>query len=343
MYLGFMWKSLILNLFIGIFIISITIGCKKNTNEPDVFIIDTSIAINDTVWANNDTFPSITSVLIQPNAVDSFRNNDDFTVRMMDGSTVKFPIGGCLNSGQNPSPLPPQTLIRSEISIIRSKGDLIKCGISTLGNNNSLMEASAIVNINMFNKKGNKELLWDVNNPFKIIDIKLISNKVDTSAKFYYYQSGSNTLKDSNWIASPNTGIPPLNPPRVMYNQSSYAILSNRIGWFGLMKPINQTLSKIKLAAYLPLNFTNKNTIVYAVFDNSKSVVRLKSDARGKTFSTPNIPANSNVTIVSLSLIGNEFYLGTKKSTATTNNSPLKVLPTKKTLQEIVLFLDSLK
>lgn len=339
---GSMWKSLLLNLFIGVCIISMTIGCKKNMNEPDVFIVDTSIAINDTVWANNDTFPSITSVLIQPNAVDSFSNDEDTIVKLKDGSIVSFPSSGSINPGQNPSPLPPKTIIRSEISIIRTKGDLIKCGISTLGVNNSLMDVSAIVNINLFNKKNNKELLWNVNNPRKNIAIKLNSSKIDSSANYYYYQYGSSTLKDSNWIASPNTGLPPLNPPRVTYNQGSYAILSNRIGWFGLMKPVNQSIAKTKLAAYLPLNFTNKNTIVYAVFDNSKSVVRLKSNARGKTFSIPNIPTNSNVTIVSLSLIGNEFYLGIKKSIVSANNSPVSVLPIKKTMQEIALYLNSL-
>jgi hypothetical protein len=94
--------------------------------------------------------------------------------------------------------------------------------------------------------------------------------------------------------------------------------------------------------AILPPNFTNKNTLVFTVFDNSRTVLYMKSDFASRSFMTGNIPIGTKLTLVSISLIGHDYYLGTKPINDVGTMINYSFTPEKKTLAQILNFINSL-
>ena len=66
--------------------------------------------------------------------------------------------------------------------------------------------------------------------------------------------------------------------------------------------------------------------LVYAVFDNYKTVIRLKANPLGKSYGIAGIPVNAKVTIVSISKIKGIYYLGNSAVTVS-DSKPFTVIP----------------
>ncbi|MDB5193673.1 MAG: hypothetical protein JWQ96_3236 [Segetibacter sp.] len=121
-----------------------------------------------------------------------------------------------------------------------------------------------------------------------------------------------------------------------------YEILSTRLNWISC-QTYNDTVQnqRTRMDVILPVNYTNNNTRVYAVFKNEKTVVQLYGDIASRTFFTINLPLNKNIKLVSLSKIGEDFYLGAKEETII-HNSIIHLKPEKKTKEQIADFLEQL-
>ena len=100
---------------------------------------------------------------------------------------------------------------------------------------------------------------------------------------------------------------------------------------------------KAELASY----FTNSNTIAYTVFRDFRSVVGMYGDVNSRKFSTGLLPVGKQVTVVVISKQGNDFFIGSQNvTTATSASNPgeqtVAVTPVKKSLAEIISFLNTL-
>ena len=323
----------------------ITIGLliqACNKPSPDVFVPST--VQSDTTWANADSTPSqILTPPPQPPVIDSFAINDDGeTLTKGDSLSFNFPQGGCLASNQPNSTLKSSTNVRANITILKSIGDFIKNSVATVTKNNQLLIAGNFINIKLSNK-GNP-VYWNPNVP---IQVKIKDTNPITATNFVIYQPIPGG-KDSLWVAPPINNNSP-RPIQIYTNPASgktpkstgYTITSNNIGWFGNAFFCDSSVPKTVINVWLPLNFTNKNTTVFAAFNSQKTVLKFKANPQGKSYSVMNVPLNTKLTIISISKLNGTSYLGTYTITATSSN-PISLNPVVKTMQQINQYLNSL-
>ena len=300
----------------------------------------------DTSWVSTDSIPPVTTVLDKPAIVDSFNSNSDESgITSGDSLSVNFPAGGCMTAPNNPASTIKNTdKVSVAVLLLNSKGDIIRHRLSTESNSNPLI-FGAYVNIRLFYK--GQQIFW--NGALPPVQVKVRDYNILKGLNYYFYQPlpvSSTNVRDSAWlpVTNPiigNVSVYSETENRVVKN--SYLIRTSRLGWFGCDSLLsgNTYTQKTRLNVILPINYTNKNTIVYAVFDKIKSVVRLNSNTVGKTFGTANIPTQASITLVSISNINGVYYLGTK-SIVTADSTPISIKPVQKDLTEIDHFLKTL-
>ncbi|MFP5042019.1 hypothetical protein [Parasediminibacterium sp. JCM 36343] len=339
-------KLLFVNIFLLLGLVLAMQSCKKAA-VSDVFVSDTTNVLNDTVWIKNDSAisPIVASSLNEPVVVDSFNCTEDGTISFGDSISASFPKAGCMVSNTPGSTIKTPLKVRAEIVVLRTKGDLIRFGIPTVSNN-ALLEAGVYVNIRLRNNK--KDVYWNsavapilikikASSPSQ--EMKYFSSPFATSSAFYY------------WVSNPMGGIgrnsvSPFKDSVLGSNakKTGYIINTTQIGWFGCSTTLDNSpaTQQTRLNVSLPLNFTNKNTVVYASFDNKKTVIRLASNPYGRSYYSPTtVPKNTKLTILTISKIGSEYYLGTNV-TQVTSNVPISVVPEKKTLDFVINYLNKL-
>lgn len=126
-------------------------------------------------------------------------------------------------------------------------------------------------------------------------------------------------------------------------NVSGYEIKSNKFRWISAQRPVPlSTPDRKKVTVYFPPNFTNKTTNVYAVMANQKIVVRLNFDYNSRSFSTDKLPTNSKFRLVSISKIGNDFYMSESNVNDLTAAIVIKLDPKKIVKEKLQAYLDEL-
>ena len=140
---------------------------------------------------------------------------------------------------------------------------------------------------------------------------------------------------DTNWIKTwstqTNTGI-----------KKGYELEAKNLRWISAHRALDISPSKTNIYAILPPNFTNKNTIVYAVFDHNRTVIDMHADYDSRSFTTGNIPLKTKLLLVSISKFGPDLYLGTKLVNDVGTVVNYSFSPEKKSLAQIITFLNSL-
>lgn len=321
-------------------------ACNKQT--PDVFV--PNIVQADTTWTSVD---SITPISLTPPAsptiIDSLTVQDDDhqSINEGDSITVNFPQGGFFSSNQPNSPIKASAKIKAELIVIKSKGDLIKRGISTIAKNGQILSIGDLINVRL-TTKGNPVFWSQLATPIQIF---IKDSKPSSSMRFITLQPTSGGPRDSAWGIPPPPSIPnSIQNTVISYpnpiggnlpKAPGYIYSSNNIGWFGSAIFIDSTLPKTILNVFLPLTYTNKNTNIFAVFDNQKTVLLLKPNPKGKSYSVPNVPINSRITLISISKLNGDSYLGISSIVANSSN-PTSIVPNKKTMQEINQYLNGL-
>ncbi len=304
-------------------------SCKK-TSEGD-FVPNPPVQQADTTWLVNDSVPPVTAELDKPVATDSFNCNgsdDGNKISISDSVSVVFPSGGCMTTPNKPSTTitSKSAKIRANILVLTSKGDIVRHRVPTTSNG-ILLNFGAYVNIKLTYK--GSPVYWN-SALQKQIQVKVrTKDRYPTIPMQYFMYQPDSTGKDTLWLPQLNHG--PVAPTYVGNGSSGgsnngYLITSNKIGWFGCANFLNSNPNKTRLNAFLPINFTNKNTVVYAVFNETKTIVRLKANPQGKSYGVAGIPVDSKVTLVSISKIDGLYYLGTSTTSATSSN-PITITP----------------
>ena len=296
--------------------------------------------VDDTTWAAVDTIPKITDSLDETLVVDSFNCASDRAnanvISIGDSISLYFPVGGCIATANDASTtIKKSTKIKTEIRILATKGDLVRFHASSVSNN-SLLVIGDFINIKL-SYKGN-EVFW---NPFsQPIQVRIKAANTNRAMSYFSFQPVSTTsnTKDSTW--SPNLGSSGYG---YVTTRNGYQIFTNITRMFGCASYLdkNNSLPKTRLNAFLPLRYTNQNTLVYAVFNTYKTVVRLKSNPSGKSYGIAGIPVNAKVTIVSISKIKGTYYLGYSSVTAT-DSEPFTVIPNQIDVDSLNAYLKSL-
>ena len=318
-----------------------------NKQATDVFV--PNVIQLDTTWTNVDSTPVATlTPPATPSIIDSLSVGDDNHQSISEGDSIllNFPQGGFLSSTQPNSSIKSSSKIKVDITVIKTKGELIRRGMSTVSKNKQILAIADLIGLKL-SYKGNPAF-W--NQPLQPIQVHIKDLKPNSSVRFIVPQPPvQGSPKDSIWGNSSSSPGSFFNTVSVYNNPASggnpkttgYLYTTNNIGWFGGAVFIDSTLPKTRINVFLPITFTNKNTTVFAVFDAQKTVLKLNPNPQGKSFSVANVPINSKVTIVSISKSNGDSYLGTSSITAISTD-PVKIVPIKKSMQEINQYLNGL-
>nr|MCU0345369.1 hypothetical protein [Saprospiraceae bacterium] len=123
--------------------------------------------------------------------------------------------------------------------------------------------------------------------------------------------------------------------------QTRLMFFSKQLYWFSNSVALDLSGSTTtEVCATLPDDFTAENTVLYLVFENRNSVLRL-----GSNNCAADIPVGENVTLVALSVQGNEgdetYYLA-HSSVAVSAGQQVALTPAESSISEIEAFLNGL-
>jgi hypothetical protein len=329
---------LLLSAFASLIIMMFSACNKDLSSNNNPFSPYLNNSQNDTVWSTASLHKDATTgpfipALTSPSFKDSFNCTTGATLAYGDSLQVIFPPNaytsnnGAITSGY----------ITFEVTILQKKGDFIRYDKPTV-NYTSILESGGYVYARL-SKNGQPVYLSSQAS----IHVKVKDTLAKTDMNYFVGFSGK-YASDSLFCWAPNSyGKVSIwydtNP--TTYRKLGYDIQTNMLGWFGASFYTDSTPPLTRLNVILPVNFTNKNTEVFAVFKNRKTVVNLLPDFPSRSFYALNIPANTTVTLVSVTKINSNYYLGTN-TLQVTNANPITIKPQLITIQQLSNFLDSL-
>jgi len=311
----------------------ILFSCKKE--DSNEFIPDPGNPYNDTAWVNTISalapVNEIFQILSTPAEVSSFDATNGDSIQFSNNVQIKFPASA-FNAGGN---------AKAEVVYLKTKGDMIRFGKPTTSGDKFLVSGGAF----RIDVSGNNQPLSLQNN--KQINIRYTTSHVDPQMRLFYGDTTVNSTDGFTWVPAQDTLT--AKPVSIWYrNQDSgdivygYEILSKKCRWINCDHFADfDNLQRTEVFSTLPANFTNNNTAVFLVFKDIFCVGRMIGDAGNHLFFTKDVPIGRDVIIVSISKIGNDFYLAQKEITVTENIN-VELSPEKKTQQEIESYLGAL-
>ncbi len=309
-------------------------ACEKNT---DIFVPDPG-QLNgpDTAWQTTVT-PTM-PVTVLKNNLSAQPYQDTITVNASTvslntpfGIQVTFPPFCCANgSGQIVT-----GKIDVELLAVKKKGDMIR--LDKPGTTNDSMMVTAGHIFIKLTKDGQPLQLA----PGVRISIRYVDLPVNQQMKFFI--GDENNPTHFNWLPNPD-----LTNNTIAFTTQAYEILTNRLRWISLAQVYDlSTVAKVKVSADIATYFTNSNTVAYTVFKDMRSVVAMPGDLGSRKFVSAKLPVGKQITVVVISKQGNDYYLGyestiTQLPAANSSTQHVRIVPIKKSLPQIISYLNSL-
>jgi len=222
-----------------------------------------------------------------------------------------------------------------ELMHIKTKGDMIRLGRPTTSNGRLLVNGNETF-VHLKNDTAELQFLPGVKMTLRYPDQPL-------STQMKFFVGDETNAAQFNWLPNPD----PANNT-VGFTPTGYEIQTNRLRWTSTCYFYDTTgISRVNVKADLASYFTNANTIAYTVFRDFRSVVGMYGDIVSKKFSTGLLPVGKLITVVVISKQGNDFFLGyenvtTAPAASTPGEQTVAVTPVKKSLADIIAFLNTL-
>ena len=341
-----------INGIIGCLLLITLAACNKEISNNNGFTIYTNNPLNDTAWIKNipgdAPIYKLADTLFKNNAfIDSFDLTKDQVLNFGDSLEIEIHANsfiGTNNTGGSGSGNSASTgFANIEILRLTTRGDFIKA----YRPNNSFgypLETASGFFIRVEKNGQELQLISDSTVTIKYSDIQ---DPVTNMQVFYGRESlpipnGAIDVahtwvrdQDPNWI-------------KTFVKQSGsaykkgYEINAKKLRWISAHRFLDSTVAKTNIYAILPPNFTNTNTQVFAVFDKNRTSLALQGDLTTRSFTTGNIPLRAKITLISISQIGPDFYLGTKVINDVGTVVNYSFTPVKQSLGQILDYLNSL-
>ncbi len=329
---------------LGAFAMLLLASCQKELS--DNFITYSGHPLNDTIWVRNvpgsASVHELAKLMLPDIIVDSFDASKDTTLKYGDSLEVTFTAGSCVGAGGATV----TGKLRLELFRLKKKGDFIKAFTPTTSNGYPLETAGAFF-IRVL--KEGKELTLA---PGAFIKIRFSDTEPPKPNLHVFNGTESNPVPVSGidtsftWTRDSDTSLvriytkPSTIPgaPQIM----GYEMIAKNLRWVNAERFIDTSRAKTKIHAILPLNYTNKNTAVFAVFTEQKTVVYLRPDFGTRTYSAANIPIGTKLKLVTISRIADGLYLGSKDVNSVGTAVSYSITPEKKSLKDILQFLHNL-
>jgi hypothetical protein len=342
-----------INGIIGCLLLLILAACNKEISNNNVFTPYTDNPLNDTVWINsvpvNAPIYKLADTIFHNNAIiDTFDLAKNQVLSFGDSLEIEihansFIVGNGNSNSGGVGTAPTDGIATIEILKIQTRGDFIKA----YRPNNSFgypLETASGFFIRI--EKNGQELMLLPDSTVKIrysdIQDPVTNMQVFYGRETFPFPAGA--LDDAHtWVRDQDTSwIKTFVKLSGTSYKKGYEIDAKKLRWISAERYLDSTVAKTNIYAILPPNYTNKNTQVFVAFDKNRTVLALNSDLSTRSFTTKNIPLKAKITLVSISMIGADFYLGTKVVNDVGTVINYSITPEKKTLREILDYLNTL-
>ena len=317
---------------------------KELSTNTNTFTPYQGNAFNDTTWNKNITgispITSLADTLAQNTLfTDSIDLWKDKAMIFGDSLEIDFKGGSCTNNAG----VLQDGKARIDIIRLQKKGDFIKA----YRPNTSymyLLETGSAFFIRITKNGSELALATGASIKIKFADIEEAENNMQV---FYGKETTpfpTSTFDPANtWVRSLDTSW--IKTWSVQTNsgiKKGYELEAKNLRWISAHRALDPNQAKTNIYAILPPNFTNKNTAVFAVFSNNRTVIDMHGDYASRSFTTSNIPLKTKLLLVSISKFGPDLYLGTRLVNDVGTMVNYSFTPEKKSLAQILAFLNSL-
>lgn len=317
-------------------------SCKKELSGNAT--LNMANALNDTIWTRllpaNAPVKALFDSISPRTYTASFNNESGGTLHFGGNVDLIFQPGSFVRA--NGAAVTGD--VKIELIKLLTKGEMIKAMQATLYYN-TLLESAGAFFVKAFQNNQELVLAPDVAYLIQYIDP---DNSPKTSMQVYNGKEGipapAGVDPEFTWIKSTDGSMVGsfIRSSQGGQDQTGYEIVSKKLNWVCAAKQSYFNSGTSHLTAILPLNFTNKNTVVFAVFDEYKTVVPLYSDYAIRAFRAPNLPRSQKMTLISISKINQDFYYDEKDLSDIGTTGIFKLRPEKKPIKDILEHLTSL-
>jgi len=321
--------------FFSILIISVLFAACAKENSDDFYPYPIT-ALKDTVWSNPVPLSAPVHRLMEniafPPKLDSFNVSAGANIRVSEFLQVLIPpfaFAGSAGSTVTGN-------VKVEIVHLRKKGDLVRfskptTSLGRLFHTGGVFFIRAIKDGQELSLAPNAAIKLKFMDPAPSNDMRVLYGAENVMPPF---PAGTNP--EFTWVpANDSSRISTYQQQDTFGNiVRGYEMVSKRFRWLaaGVFLDTLQT-PRTRLDVLLPLNYTNANTTVFAVFATDRVVVKLNPDINSRSFNTFQLPVGRNINIVSLSKIGDAFYMSVKP-VVVTSNLAVSLQPELKTLSQ---------
>ncbi|WP_439505715.1 hypothetical protein [Sediminibacterium sp.] len=316
-------------------------SCKKEISEGN-FTLYSGTDMNDTSWsASVPTYAAINRI-IDSTAVyeykDSLIGAAGKTITFSDRLKIFFPANAFINSTGNLIP----GKVEVKVLVMREKSAFIRTLKST-HNNTELLETDMGICILASSNGQSLEIA-----PTISYEIRLGNedNKVMQQMRIYRgdesgvlsTQLQMDPLFNWNEASSNQFQLAIFKQPGIGGSKDieQYAITTNQLRWILIARPMQNIGIVGKLNVILPPNFTNKNSLVFMTTDDYNLSIELKPELNSRSFSSNLVPLQKKAHLISISLIGNQFYYSETNVKTLYNTPVISLKPQKKSLNQIL-------
>ncbi len=302
-------------------------NCRKDVEifRPyDISVAEISLALQQVPAAQTKSVLELNNrvadtLFVTPSGVRIFLNHLDQLFADASGAIV--PCSTCPD-------------FRLEVVEIQRKGDLIARNTSTVTPENRVLESGGILHLKA--TCSGQELRLAQGNMLKI--------QIPAVAPFFANQLFTNSSGSldvfTGWTGA-NTPVTTAEWPLQGGSsfQVGYQILAPTLHWVCAGRMLEEPNSSY--CVELPLGFSDQNTQAFMVLKNRQTVVPLKYQAADFRFCAPFTPQGFAVQLVTVSKLGDQFWLSSKDvETGGTNTVTLQ--PQKMSEQQVIDFIKNL-
>ncbi len=317
-------------------------ACTKELSND--FNQYTNHPLNDTVWvktvANTASVHELAQLLTPVLFSDSLEITRDTTLTYGDSLEISFTGGTLLTSTGAPA----TGKVKLEMFRLKKKGDYIKAFKPTAAGDTLMVSQGAF--FVRLSKNGSELSLA----PGATIRLRFADAEMQPNTGAYpFYGRENNPIPALGidtaftWRVFENISIKSYQKQVSNGTIKGYEVTSKYLHWISALNPLDSIrINSTKITTILPLNYTNKNTVVFAVLADRKTIVNLRADFVSRSFSAINFAAKSRIKLISISKIGDDLYLGSKDILDPGNGAIYSLTPEKKSLASVLQFLDGL-
>jgi hypothetical protein len=306
-------------------------SCQKSSDE---FVPNPGQQL-DTLWSNTISETSQVGILTRDLAGEAFTAKVDLSkdtvLRTSNGLVIEIPKGSLQLS--NGTVYSDSAFVQYQI--VQNYGGYIRFAVHSVSNLYPLETRG-----NVLIQFGNSATY------LKVVAGKRISVKytsefgVLSNAGLYGFTDYPSLSSSVNWTTVTDAHSLSTWTSTNPVQQSGYLISTTRLGWLQIARPL-ASVTYTPVRVVMSDLFSNTNTKVFIVGKSFRTVVQLSGNVSERNFSFPNIPVNAEVKFITVSKIGNTYYLGVKDDKITSNHS-IFIRPELSDINKIRQFLNSL-